>query len=186
MLFRSEKPKEQRNYNEVPLSSGIVFVEQDATPAKPAASPPKPWTGRLPIATRKSNAPRCRSTSTLRDGRRHHLGLPQPLLSDRQSPDPPSLGIRRRGSPLESSDEPRTRTERQIRGEAPPEPHHRRRSPPPPKATPAPPLPPQRCRLAHHHAHLGYVHTGIRGFPVLPPPKRPPEGEGSDESPAAS
>ena len=77
-------------------------------------------------------------------------------------------------------------TGQQIRGGAPPEPHRRRSRPPPPKGTPTPPLPPQRRRQPHHHAHLGYLHTGIRGFPVLPPPKRPPEGEESGESPAAS
>jgi hypothetical protein len=92
----------------------------------------------------------------------------------------------RRGNPLEHSAEPRPRTGRQICGGAPTEPHQWRRRPPQTKATPAPPLPPQRRQLAHHHAHLGYVHTGIRGSPVLPSPRRPPDGEESHGSQAAS
>jgi hypothetical protein len=36
----TETPRKQRNYNEVLLSTGFVFVEHDATPAKPAAPPP--------------------------------------------------------------------------------------------------------------------------------------------------
>jgi hypothetical protein len=51
----TDKPRKQENYKNAPPSSGIVvLVEQAATPAKPAASPPNSWTGRIPFATRKS------------------------------------------------------------------------------------------------------------------------------------
>ena len=52
--FHTEKPRQHENYNEVPLSSSVVFYAQDAAPAKPAAPPPTPWTGRLPHAVGES------------------------------------------------------------------------------------------------------------------------------------
>jgi hypothetical protein len=51
----TDKPGKQENYKEAPPSSGIVvLIEQAATPAKPSATPPNSWTGRIPFATRKS------------------------------------------------------------------------------------------------------------------------------------
>jgi hypothetical protein len=50
----TEKSRNKENYIEVLLIFGLVSVEQAAAPSKPAASPPKAWTGRTPHATRKS------------------------------------------------------------------------------------------------------------------------------------
>ena len=50
-------------------------------------------------------------------------------------------------------------------------------------ATAAPP-PPQR-RRPEPYRNLDYVQAGIRGFPTLPPPRRPPEEGESRESPAS-
>jgi hypothetical protein len=36
------------------------------------------------------------------------------------------------------------------------------------------------------YTNLDYIHDEIRGSPTLPPPKRPSEREGFDESPAVS
>jgi hypothetical protein len=51
----TDKPRKQENYKDAPPSSTfVVLIEQAATPAKPAASPPNGWTGRIPFATWKS------------------------------------------------------------------------------------------------------------------------------------
>jgi hypothetical protein len=52
--FLQKSPGNKENYKEALLSSGIVVFAENAAPAKPAAPPPKPWTGRLPFATRES------------------------------------------------------------------------------------------------------------------------------------
>jgi hypothetical protein len=52
--FLQKNPGNKENYKEALLSSGIVVFAENAAPAKPAAQPPKPWTGRLPFATRES------------------------------------------------------------------------------------------------------------------------------------
>lgn len=51
----TDKLRKLKNYKDTPLSSGfVVLIEQAATPAKPAATPPNAWTGRIPFTTRKS------------------------------------------------------------------------------------------------------------------------------------
>ena len=82
-------------------------------------------------------------------------------------PRPPARGRTRR-----DSGEQRPRPRRQICSWTPPEHREQRREPPSPEASPATPPSPQRRRQATH-AHLGYVHGGIRRFPNLPPPERP-------------
>jgi hypothetical protein len=52
--FLQKSPGNKENYKEALLSSGVVVFAENAAPAKPAAPPPKPWTGRLPFATRES------------------------------------------------------------------------------------------------------------------------------------
>jgi hypothetical protein len=52
--YLTDKPRKKENYIEVHPSPVIVSTEQAATPANPAASPPYAWTGRNPLATRKS------------------------------------------------------------------------------------------------------------------------------------
>jgi hypothetical protein len=52
--FLQKSPGNIKKYKEALLNSGTVVFAVDAAPAKPAAQPPKPWTGRLPFATRES------------------------------------------------------------------------------------------------------------------------------------
>ena len=72
-----------------------------------------------PLSDKEVDAPRCLDTSTLQEEQLHHLGLPHPQSRSRQSPETPSLDLRRRGCPLENSGEPRARAGSQIRGGAP-------------------------------------------------------------------
>jgi hypothetical protein len=127
------------------------------------------------------DAPRYLSTSTLHDRRRRHLGHLQPHLQGQQQPTPPSLGHRHRDTTDHSSDEPQSRKGHQVRFDAPPKQPERRRGVLPTKSNPTTPPPPQRRRQPHHYT-LRYIHDVIRRFPILPPPERPPEGEGSTGS----
>ena len=74
--FLQKSPENIRKYNEVLPSSGNFFVEHDAAPAKLTARPPMAWTGRLPMAEKKSTLLGA-STSTAHNARRNHLGRPQ-------------------------------------------------------------------------------------------------------------
>jgi hypothetical protein len=118
-----------------------------------------------PLRDKGVDAPRCVSTSARRDERRHQPGHLQPHLLEHHTPEPPPLGLRRRGRPLGDSEGPRRGPGQRIRGRAPPEPNRRRRRPPSPKAAPAPPLPPQQLRPAHTHAHLIYTPGSVDSPP---------------------
>ena len=53
--YLTDKPRNRKkNYNVTHPSPVVVSAEQDATPAKPVASPPYAWTGRNPHASKKS------------------------------------------------------------------------------------------------------------------------------------
>ncbi|XP_051213457.1 uncharacterized protein [Lolium perenne] len=137
-----------------------------------------------PLHGREVDATRLRRASALQRHRRRHASTHQ-HLQKLQRTEPPPRGLRKGKAKLHFSEEQQAWKGRRIRGGAPPEPHRQKRSPPTPKATPATPSSPRRRRLATH-APQDYIHAEIRGFPILPPPERPPEGEESDESPAAS
>jgi hypothetical protein len=113
-----------------------------------------------------------------RRSRHRHAESHQHLPQELRQPDPPSREIQRWGrrapqlrktaGSTGTADRRRSSKEHLQRDEG------------------LPPTKPHRRRLQHHdaagwspHAPLRYIHSANRCSPVLPPPERPAEGEGS-------
>ena len=175
-------PQKKQNYS--PAPEQLDHAGDDAT---------------LSVARRCSNSSLClgtgaspsrrevadhRSRRIYAGSRRRRHADEDPHLSDLEA-GAAILELRHGEVALDSSSELHTRRRRKIHSRASPKHLHRggRSSPANHHSDRATTLP---TPPAGTHAHLDYIQAGIHGFPTLPPPERPPEGEKSGESPAAS
>ena len=103
--------------------------------------------------------------------RRRRTRLHQPPAQKSSTPDPPSRGIRRRGDRARQLRRAASAGAAEGQRQSSVERRRRRGRPPPAKEPPGPPPPPWRHQQ-QRNAHLHYLCTRIRRFPVLPPPER--------------
>ena len=174
------KAQENKENTHRPLSSsGIIFITRDATPAKSAAPPPYAWTGRPPVGRESTflgaKAPPPRTTATTPPWSTRTASSKSSDAGSTCTWTPakgaPSRDLRRAANEGQEADPRRSSRSRTTGGED----RHQ-------QTPPTPPLPPRRRR--QHTPHTPNSHSRIRGFPVLPPPERPPEGGESGGTPA--
>ena len=172
MLFRS-----------VQLDPDTVDDDEDVSRRAAAASPHRPWKRRSPSSGREvanlgsGEPPPCTRRHRRFAPTHQHLQIDFARLRRTSDTGEGTLAPQLHG--------PASKTRTGDPRQSSPEHRHRRGRPPPHNTTPTPPPPPQR-RRQEAYSNLDYIHDEIRGSPTLPPPERPPEGEGSGDPPPAS